>query len=92
MVLDSSKTYKSLKKKGFVDAPGDHKFLHYYHDGRFVLSTKISHGGAHDLDDLLIKKMATQCKLNKEDFIDLVNCPLSKEEYTQKLIASGMVG
>jgi len=91
MVLDSGKTHKNLKKKGFIDAPGDHKFLHYYHEGRFVLSTKISHGSAHDLDDFLIKKMAIQCKLNKEDFVNLANCPMSKEEYINRLIESGLI-
>jgi len=91
MVIDSGKTYKNLKKKGVIDAPGDHKFLHLYHEGRFVLSTKISHGGAHDLDDFLIRKMATQCKLTKEDFLNLANCPLSKEEYITRLIESGMI-
>jgi len=91
MVLNSTKTYKNLRKKGFVDAPGDHKFLHFYHDGRFVLSTKISHGGTHDLNDYLVKKMAIQCKLDKEDFVALANCPLSKEVYVEKLTKSGMI-
>ena len=91
MVIDSGKTHKNLKKKGFTEAPWDHKFLHFYHKGRFVLSTKISHGGAHDLDDFLIGKMATQCKLNKPDFIDLANCPLSQESYIDILIKKGAI-
>jgi len=91
MVIDSAKTYRNLKKKGFEDGPGDHKFLHFYYDGKFVLSTKISHGGAHDLEDFLIKKMAVQCKLNKEDFMNLANCPLSAEEYVGKLKDGGII-
>ena len=91
MVIDSNKTYRNLKKKGFIDAPGDHKFLHYYHEGKFVLSTKISHGSSHDLEDFIIKKMATQCKLNREDFINLANCPLSSEEYIEKLKQEGAI-
>ena len=91
MVLDSNKTYKNLKKKGFVDAPGDHKFLHFYHEGRFVLCTKISHGGTHDLEEFLIKKMAIQCKLEKEEFVDLATCPLSQEVYIERLKTKGLI-
>jgi hypothetical protein len=52
MVLDGSKTYKSLKKKGFEDSPTksvDHKYLEFYHEGKLVLYTKLSHGSKKDL-------------------------------------------
>ena len=84
MVIDSKKTFSKLKKKGFIEAPGDHKFLQYYHNGILVLSTKISHGATHDIRDSLISKMANQCMLDKKDFLDLINCPLSSEEYIEK--------
>jgi len=90
MVIDSQKTYKNLKKKGFYDAPGDHMFLEYFYEGKLVLATKISHGASHDLNDHLIGKMANQCKLDKKDFVDLANCPLSAEEYLKKLIDKGI--
>lgn len=32
------------------------------------------------LYDKLISKMAKQVKLNRNEFIDLVNCPLTKEK------------
>jgi len=32
MVIKSDKAYKSLTKKGFLDAPGDHTFLEFYHE------------------------------------------------------------
>ena len=89
MVIDSQKAYKNLKKKGFTDAPGDHKFLEFFHEGVLVLSTKISHGAKHDIGEPLINKMAAQCKLDKKDFVDLANCPLSEEEYIKKLINKG---
>ena len=65
MVIDSKETYKNHRKKGFTDAPGDHKFLEYHYNGQLVLATKISHGAAHDIGEDLIKKMANQCKLRK---------------------------
>jgi hypothetical protein len=45
----------------------------------------ISHS-AKDLDDYLIKQMSVQCKLSKEEFKDLANCPLSQAQYIQILI------
>lgn len=92
-VLDAKKTYKSLLKKGFVDAPNrsdDHKYLELYHNERLVLYTKISHGGK-DLGDHLIKQMYTQCKLDKNQFLDLARCPMSQEEYFLVLIDKGII-
>jgi len=91
MVIKSDKAYKSLTKKGFLDAPGDHTFLEFYHDDKLFVRTNISHGATHDLNDFLIGKMANQCKLDKKDFTDLINCPLSAAEYLQKLINKGIV-
>lgn len=92
-VLDAKKTYKNLKKKGFVDSPSksdDHKYLELYHDDKLVLYTKISHG-EKDLDDYLIKQMSMQCKLSKSEFADLANCPLSEREYLEILAEKGLI-
>ena len=91
MVIKSDKAYKNLKKKGFLDAPGDHNFLEFHHNGKFYIRTKISHGPTHDLGNDLISKMSDQCKLDKKDFVDLVNCPLSEEEYLNKLKHKGVI-
>ena len=84
MILDKNKAHKNLKKKGFTDAihkSGDHLYLELWHNRKRILYTKISHGSKKDLDLFLIKQMATQCELSKEEFANLVNCPLSQEEY-----------
>jgi hypothetical protein len=81
--LDSNKTYKNLKKKGFVDTTNgskDHKRLELIHEGKFILHTKLSHNG-QDIGDYLIKQMSDQCHLSKDEFKDLANCPLSKEAF-----------
>jgi hypothetical protein len=83
-VIDSKKTYKNLKKKGFVDSVDhsiDHKYLELYHNGKLILYTKISHGSKKDLGDFLIKQMSIQCKLSKNELMDLANCPLSQKDY-----------
>ena len=91
-VLDSQKTYKNLIKKGFIDSPHksvNHKYLELFHNGKLVLYTKISHGNK-DLGDHLIKHMSVQCHLNKNDFMDLSNCPLSREDYFEILGKLGL--
>jgi hypothetical protein len=36
-------------------------------------------------------QMSFQCKLNKNDFMDLCKCPLSKEAYLKKLEEMGLL-
>lgn len=92
-VIDAKKTYKNLLKKGFDDADNkssDHKWLELFHNGKLILHTKISHGGT-DLGNYLIKQMSQQCKLTKDEFIDLANCPMSKEQYFEILKHNGYI-
>jgi len=92
--MTSLKAYKvelSLKKKGFKQEPGDHKYFYYYYNGEVTdIRTKTSHCG-QDIDDYLINKMSKQVSLNKTDFINLINCPLSKEKYAEKLRKKGII-
>jgi len=92
-VLDPKKTFKNLKKKGFTESSNkspDHKRLEFNFNGKWVLSTKLSHN-SQDLDNYLIKQMSGQCHLEKGEFLDLVNCPLSKEEFIQILENKGLL-
>lgn len=92
MVLEKNKAYKNLKKKGFEDSldhSNDHKYLEFFFEGKMILYTKLSHGSKKDLDDYLIKQMSSQCKLTKQQFADLVNCPLSKEAFIEILRDKG---
>lgn len=94
MVLNSKKAYKNLKKKGFEDSKdrnNDNKYLEFHYNGKMILYTKLSHGSEKDLNNYLIKQMSTQCKLSKQDFADLVNCPLSAEKYVDKLKEIGEI-
>lgn len=91
--LDAKKTYQNLKKKGFVDSTRksvDHKYLEFFYQGKYVTHTKISHNSG-DLDNYLIKQMSVQCKLDKREFLDLANCPLSKEDYLAILDKKGLL-
>ena len=90
-VLDPKLTIRNLKKKGFVEftkKSDDHKYLELYHNGKYVLHTKVSHNG-DDIRDSLIRAMAFQCKLTKVQFVDLAKCPLSEKEYFDLLERQG---
>ncbi|SRR6266540_7184033 len=84
------KTYSNLLGKGFKSAKGDHKFLEYYYNGKYILHTKISHG-EKELENFHIGMMSRQCKLDKKEFIDLANCPLSSEDYLEILKKNGTI-
>jgi len=88
--VDSDKARKSLTKKGFVAGNTDHKVYELWKDGKLVLHTKISHGSKHELDNYLIKQMSDQCKLDKNQFLNLIRYPLSKDEYFSILAKKGL--
>jgi predicted RNA binding protein YcfA (HicA-like mRNA interferase family) len=88
--LDAKKTQQSLLKKGFVKLEGDHHYYLFYHDGKLITKTKLSHN-EQDIGDGLISKMYKQCQLNKNQFFDLINCPLDKDEYIELLKQKGFL-
>jgi predicted RNA binding protein YcfA (HicA-like mRNA interferase family) len=78
-----------LEKKGFLQSKGDHKFLIFYVNGKKTsIYTKVSHG-SNEIDDYLINQMSIQVRLEKKQFIDLVSCPFSVEDYLKELEAKG---
>ncbi len=89
-MFNSDKVKKSLLKKGFDKVNKDHQFFIFKHGGKEILHTKVSHG-KKGLTRLLIGQMSRQCKLSKDEFTDLVNCPLSKEQYLEILRKKGML-
>lgn len=81
----------SLVKKGFQAEDGDHKFYTLYCDGKKTqIFTKVSHG-KKEIGEPLITQMAHQTKLSKQDFSDLIHCPLKKERYIQMMKDLGYI-
>lgn len=81
----------ALLRKGFVRKEGDHDFFIYYTmDGlKTRIHTKTSHGKSFDISDHLLSRMAKQVKLKSGEFRDLIDCPLSREEYERILRSNG---
>ncbi len=75
----------SLERKGFRRRETDHSYFVYYRtDGRKSRArTKTSHG-RKEIGDSLLGLMAKQCKIQKSEFLDLIDCPLDQEAYEDR--------
>ena len=82
----------ALEAKGFQRREGNHHYFTYVaKDGRTSRArTKTSHSPkARTLSDGLLGQMANQCRLTKPDFLKLVDCPLTRDEYERRLSEQG---
>ena len=92
MQLQRQVILKGLRNKGFREDKArnySHTTLRYYdQEGRYLgVTTRVSRGTKYrEIRDDLLFKMARQCGLErKEEFRDLVECPMSREAYEQRL-------
>jgi predicted RNA binding protein YcfA (HicA-like mRNA interferase family) len=83
---------RALSRKGFVQSESHHRFFIYHSKAgrKTPIKTKTSHG-QREISDSLLSKMAQQVKLGRGEFLDLVDCPLSRDEYEEKLVALNLV-
>lgn len=90
MSRDRKTVEKALTAKGFRRREGDHHyFIFFSGEGKKSLAkTKTSHSH-RTLSDILLALMARQCHLTKGEFLNLVDCPLSQDEYQIMLQQSG---
>jgi hypothetical protein len=80
-----------LLAKGFEQEITHHEMYWLYVRGRRTsIRTRISHGAA-EYNDKLLGLMAKQLKLRRSEFDDLIECPLSGEDYTKLLAERGHV-
>ena len=83
MQLNKSDIERSLKRKGFIERHSGHKiFVYKMIDGTGTsIVTLMSHGSGKSIDDALFNIMPKQCKLKKNEFVDLIRCPVDREKY-----------
>jgi hypothetical protein len=83
----------ALKSKGFEEHDGDHRFFVYWtEDGKKTRArTKTSYTPKmKDIPDNLLGQMAKQvCLDTKAQFLELVNCPMSRGDYEDVLRGKG---
>lgn len=85
---------QALEAKGFERVEGDHHYFAYVtKDGRKTRArTKTSHSPKiRDIADNLLGLMARQCLLTRTEFLRLVDCPMDREMYEQRLVELGEV-
>lgn len=89
--IKTSVLEKALTDKGF-ELSSTHHDMYWLHNGtkKTSVRTRISHS-SKEYDDNLLSLMSKQTKLSRADFQDLIDCPLSKEDYIAKLIKAGHV-
>jgi hypothetical protein len=91
MPKDAKDVGAGLTKKGFQARENDHTFYHLYVEGKKTgVYTKISHG-EKEIRDGLLGAMARQVKLTRKQFNDLIDCPLTADEYVKLMRKAGAV-
>jgi hypothetical protein len=82
MQRDRLKVQQALIRKGFEqDDTHHHYFVYRTEEGLLTpIRTRTSHSGK-TLDDYLLGAMAKQCRLDRGQFLELVDCPLSRTDY-----------
>ena len=94
MTFTRRQVERALQRKGFRIRENDHRFFIYHtlDEKKTEVRTKTSHGklGA-DIADPMIGRMAKQCRLTKKEFENLIECPLSQEEYQNILVKNNVL-
>jgi len=80
---------ENLQRKGFRKRQGGDKYFHLYVDGKkTAVFTFVSHG-EREIHDGLLGQMAKQTHLVKKEFLDLVDCPMTEDDYLKLLRERG---
>ncbi|MEC4895386.1 MAG: hypothetical protein SAL07_22340 [Oscillatoria sp. PMC 1051.18] len=88
MPRQKAKVESALQAKGFQQSEKHHHYFVYYTtDGKKTTAkTKTSHTKKmKDIPDNLLSQMAKQCQITKQEFLDLVDCSLSRDKYEKIL-------
>lgn len=93
MPLARSDIERALQRKGFTYRSGDHRYYFFEHEGLTrAVFTKVSHGTKYKtLATPLVLKMAKQLRLTKKQFMALVDCSMTQEQYVAHLTQLGFL-
>lgn len=75
---------RAWNKLGMKIIETHHRRALFYHDGRLILKTYRSHGKG-ELKGRQPEKIRGQMRLDREQFQDLVDCPLGRAEFIEIL-------
>jgi len=92
MIRAAHKTRQSLLKKGFTEVQGrKHALYIFMYKGNEMSFQTFMSRNSQDIGDDLLSSMAEQVHLTKKDFIKLIDCPLSEEDYIKILMGKGLL-
>jgi predicted RNA binding protein YcfA (HicA-like mRNA interferase family) len=81
-----------LERKGFVRRNSKDSYFHLWVAGKKTpIYTKMSHG-EREIHDGLLAAMARQVRLSTHQFGQLIDCPLTVEQYIRQLREGGQIG
>lgn len=81
----------ALLEKGFREDKTHHEMFWLYVDGRKTsVRTRLSHG-VREYGDGLLGPMAKQLRLRRKQLDDLIECPLTKDSYSELLLKRGEI-
>lgn len=73
---------EGLEKKGFTMSNVKHKRYMLFVKGKKTgIWTEVSHGSKSEIGDPLLSIMARQVRLPKREFLNLIDCPMSQNDY-----------
>ncbi len=82
MQIKTKDAIKVLMKFKYVTRDTGDTHAKFYHNGKMVLVTKISHGSG---DMPCANEFRQQLKLNEDQMIDAIRCPFRYEDYVETL-------
>ena len=83
---------EGLTKKGFAAVQRDHTYLFFSVEGRKSgVHTKISHGNK-EYGDNILSLVARQLRITTKQLDDLLDCPMSYEDYLAILRTKNITG
>lgn len=92
MQIEKRDVESSLPKKGFERDDSHHIYFKHRYQGKYTGAyTYVSHG-MKSIGDSIIKQMKNQLRLDSSrQVLDLVNCPISSDDYNQILRTKGQL-
>jgi hypothetical protein len=84
---DRERIRSSLTSKGFIEENNDHYFYSLiYQNKKTAIFTKLSKGSNYKtIQQKLLSLMSRQLKLSNHEFLELIDCEMTGEQYVQIL-------
>jgi hypothetical protein len=92
MVINPRKIRQNLLKKGFVEVQKTKHVYYKFEPGGIMtdIQTFMSRNN-QEIGNELISEMKDQLYLSRKDFIDLIECKLTEEDYTKILKSKNLL-